>query len=132
MYTVEVQKTRGGIDPTTKEDTRPYRFGEFDILAVNMQPSTRNWGSFMFTLSEWLVARPEKLKLIAKFQPVAQKPDEFWTDRLDTCVGWFLAGERKRLFDIKAALREYASRKKGHKLANSKKTQARKQSRPKP
>lgn len=112
MYTVEVQKTRGGIDPATKEDTRPYRFGEFDILAVNMQPSVHDWTSFMFTVSEWLVARPENLNLVAKFQPVAQKPNEFWTDNLETCIGWFLAGDKKRLFDIETAIRDFTSRKK--------------------
>jgi hypothetical protein len=112
MYTVEVQKTRGGIDPATKEDTRPYHFGEFDILAVNMQPSTHEWASFMFTVSDWLVARPDDLGLVAKFQPVPQQPNEFWTDRLDTCIGWVLGGEKKRLFDIEAALRNFAERKK--------------------
>jgi hypothetical protein len=113
MYTVEVQKTRGGIDPATNEDTRPYRFGEFDILAVNMHPSTQDWNRFMFTLSEWLVARPKNLNLIAKFQPVAQKPNESWTDRLDTCIGWFLSGEAKRLFDIEAAMRNFTRKKRG-------------------
>jgi hypothetical protein len=112
MYTVEVQKTRGGIDPATNEDTRPYRFGEFDILAVNMQPSTQDWKQFKFTVSDWLVARPENLNLIAKFQPVPQEPNEFWTDNLQTCIGWFLAGEKKRLFDIEAAMQEFSSRKK--------------------
>lgn len=111
MYTVEVQKTRGGIDPTTRESTRPYHFGEFDILAVNMHPSTQNWSRFMFTVSNWLVARPEALDLIAKFQPVPQAPTEFWTDRLETCIGWFLSGEKKRLFDIEAAMRNFAQRK---------------------
>lgn len=112
MYTVEVQKTRGGVDPATKEDTRPYRFGEFDILAVNMQPSTQDWNRFMFTVSDWLVARPDDLTLIAKFQPVSQTPNEFWTDRLDTCITWFFDGKNKRLFDIEAAIRNYASGKK--------------------
>lgn len=112
MYTVEVQKTRGGIDPATNEDTRPYRFGEFDILAVNMQPSTQDWSRVMFTVSEWLVARPENMNLIAKFQPVPQQTTEFWTDNLETCIKWHLSGEKKRLFDIEAAIRNSAIRKK--------------------
>src|SRR5271157_4850351 len=46
LYVVEVQKTRSGkkrqSEPTRArssgdESTRPYRFGDFDILAVNMQ-----------------------------------------------------------------------------------------------
>ena len=28
--------------------TRPYRFGEFDILAVSMHPSTNDWNRFMY------------------------------------------------------------------------------------
>lgn len=40
MYVVETPRTRGGKDLTSGEDTRPYRYGEFDILAVSMHPST--------------------------------------------------------------------------------------------
>ena len=36
MYVVETQRTRGGVHPTTGADTRPYSFGEFDILAVSI------------------------------------------------------------------------------------------------
>lgn len=57
MYVAEVQKTRGGIDLQTGEDTRPYRFGEFDILAVNMHPSAGDWNTFLYTLSKWLLPR---------------------------------------------------------------------------
>jgi len=39
-YVVETQRTRGGKDLRTGENTRPYRFGEFDIIAVSMHPST--------------------------------------------------------------------------------------------
>src|SRR6267378_3589891 len=38
---VEVQKTRSGN--AGGEATRPYRFGDFDILAVNLHPSTGDW-----------------------------------------------------------------------------------------
>ncbi len=51
MYVVETQRTRGGIDPQTQRQTRPYRFGEFDILAVSMHPSTNDWSKFMYTVS---------------------------------------------------------------------------------
>jgi len=43
MFVVETQRTRGGRDPRTGQKTRPYRFGEFDILAVSLYPSTRRW-----------------------------------------------------------------------------------------
>ena len=54
LYVVEVQRTRTGkralknaigetLDEVLVEETRPYRHGEFDILAVNMHPSTKDW-----------------------------------------------------------------------------------------
>lgn len=42
MYVVETQRTRRGSNKTGGS-TRPYRFGEFDVLAVSMQPSTGRW-----------------------------------------------------------------------------------------
>lgn len=86
MYVVETQRTRGGI--LNGQDTRPYRFGEFDILAVSMHPSTGKWKDFMYIPSRWLVPRPENKSLIMKFQPVAMKPNQDWTDCLLTCIEW--------------------------------------------
>jgi len=100
MYVVEVQKTRGGIDLQTNEDTRPYRFGEFDILAVNMHPSTRDWNSFLFTLSNWLIPRSENDALIEIFQPIPRAPSAVWTDKIDVCLQWLAVGEQKRILDI--------------------------------
>lgn len=99
-YVVEVQKTRGGLDPQTNEDTRPYRFGEFDILAVNMHPSTKDWNSFFYTLSEWLLPRHPNAALIEIFQPVPPTPNEVWTESLATCLGWLIKGEKKKILDI--------------------------------
>jgi hypothetical protein len=103
QFTVEVQKTRGGTDPSTNESTRPYHFGEFDILAVSMHPSTHEWSRFMFTLGDWLVARRDDARLIEEFQPVPRTPTDCWTDRLSTCIEWFLRGEKRRIFDLEAA-----------------------------
>ena len=100
MYVAEVQKTRGGKNTTTGENTRPYRFGEFDILAVNMHPSTNDWHQFRFTVGNWLLPRHEDPALIAIFQPVARDPNEFWTDRLETCLAWLAAGEQKKILNI--------------------------------
>ncbi len=104
MYVVEVQKTRGGIDLQTNEDTRPYRFGEFDILAVNLHPSTRDWNRFLFTVSNWLIPRADNEALIEIFQPVASEPNSVWTDQLETCVQWLASGEEKRILEIAPAL----------------------------
>jgi hypothetical protein len=100
MYVVEVQKTRGGFDPQTNEDTRPYRFGEFDILAVNMHPSTRDWNKFLFTLGSWLIPRSPDTALIEIFQPVATTPSNVWTDKLEACLEWLTANQPKRILDI--------------------------------
>ena len=111
MYVVEVQKTRGGIDLQTGEATRPYRFSEFDILAVNMHPSTRDWTQFLFTFSNWLLPRSLNPALIEIFQPVPRLPNEFWTDKLDSCLQWLASGEQKRILDISPELLQRRIRK---------------------
>ena len=58
MYVVETQRTRGGKDTKTGEDTRPYRFGEFDILAVATEPSSQRWDTFMYTVANTVDSRP--------------------------------------------------------------------------
>ncbi len=101
MYVVETQRTRGGKHFRTGENTRPYRFGEFDIIAVSMHPSTNNWNTFRYTVADWLLPMPTNKKLLLKFQPVSIKPDEDWTDDLLTCVKWFRSGKRKTIGGIK-------------------------------
>ncbi len=93
---VETQRTRGGKD-STGADTRPYRFGEFDVLAVATEPSTRQWDSFMYTVADWLIPRSEDPGQLLKFQPVAILPDDDWTDDFETCVGWFRSGVKKTI-----------------------------------
>jgi hypothetical protein len=97
MYIVEVQKTRTGKDATTQEDTRPYRFGEFDILAVSIHPSTKDWTKFLFSVSNWLLPRAENNKLIQIMQPVPKQPNDCWTDNLATCIGWLAKKKKKRI-----------------------------------
>jgi hypothetical protein len=111
MYVVEVQKTRGGIDLQTNEDTRPYRFGEFDILAVNMHPSTKDWNKFLFTLSRWLIPRSPDTALIEIFQPIPRLANDLWTDSLETCLEWLEGGENKRIFNIDPKLLQRRSKK---------------------
>jgi len=96
MYVVEVQKTRSG--KKKGKATRPYQFGDFDILAVNLHPSTGDWKRFMFTIGSWLLPRDENPELIKIFQPVPACADDYWTDDLKTCIAWFLSGEEKKLY----------------------------------
>ena len=93
-WVTETQRTRGGKD-ASGGDTRPYRYGEFDILAVSMHPSTKDWSKFMYAIDAWLMPRPDKPNLLLKFQPVAKTPNDCWTDDFETCVSWFRAGEKK-------------------------------------
>lgn len=108
LFVVEVQKTRSG-EKTVKENlpgsgekltvsksvttsTRPYRFGDFDILAVNMHPSSGNWKSFRYALASSLLPRQKHPALIEIFQPVAARSSEAWTDDLATCLRWMEEG----------------------------------------
>ncbi|MFZ0742799.1 MAG: hypothetical protein WAM85_00240 [Terracidiphilus sp.] len=121
FYDVEVQKTRTGKKRQSKSgivesetpkvvpeltNTRPYPFGAFDILAVNMQPATKNWSEFRFTVAKWLLPRADSPSLIEIHQPVSLVPDDAWTNDLSTCLEWYLSGrQNKVLKDIKHSLR---------------------------
>lgn len=96
-YVVETQRTRGGKDPVTGEDTRPYRFGEFDILAVAMQPFTNDWNKFMYSVANWLLPRPNDETKLLKFQPVAIESNDDWTDDFEECVRWLRSGKERRI-----------------------------------
>ncbi|MCM3872114.1 MAG: hypothetical protein ND895_15635 [Pyrinomonadaceae bacterium] len=91
-YVVETQRTRGGTDVVTGLATRPYRFGEFDILAVSMHPSTNDWNTFMYTVGTWLRPRPASPELLEVFQPISRAVNEDWTDDLLTCIRWLRSG----------------------------------------
>ena len=86
LYVVEVQRTRGGLDKATGEATRPYRFGEFDVLAVSMEVSTHDWKSFMYAPADLLQPDPADKLIIRKFQAVPPRPSGIWTDNLQKCL----------------------------------------------
>ena len=102
FYVVETQKTRAG-NKKTGEKTRPYSFGEFDILAVSMEPATRDWSQFRFTVGNWLLPRLVTPTLMAVLQPVALVPDEDWTDSLPTAIEWWRSGAKKSISVERAA-----------------------------
>jgi hypothetical protein len=97
MYVVETQRTRRGSNKKTGGSTRPYRFGEFDLLAVALYPSTHEWNTFMYTVADWLLPGRIDSSEILKFQPVATTPDDDWTDNFHTAVGWLRSGLKKKL-----------------------------------
>ena len=57
FYVVEVQRTRSGNKDG--KNTRPYKYDEFDLLAVCMQPSTGDWTKFLFAPAEILLPKPK-------------------------------------------------------------------------
>jgi hypothetical protein len=95
MYLIEPQKTRKG--EVGGESTRLYRFGEFDILAASMQPSTNDWSSFTYTVGDWLLPDTRDETRLLKFQPIPMEPNDDWTDDFETCVSWLRSGLKKRI-----------------------------------
>jgi hypothetical protein len=95
VFVVETQKTRAGKRGDT--ETRPYRFGDFDILAVSLSPSTRNWDDFVFTVGDWLIPDPKDPGLIFKYQPVPPAPNAEWTSDLIECIAWHRSGIKKQI-----------------------------------
>jgi hypothetical protein len=88
---VEVQRTRTGT--RAGEQTRPYRFGQFDILAVCVEPSTGRWNSFRYIPERCLKPRTTDPSLIDILQPVSIQPDEIWTDDFETAVSRMRSGK---------------------------------------
>jgi hypothetical protein len=97
MFIVETQKTRGGKTKKEGTETRPYRFGEFDLLAVAMNPSTKTWDAFIYTVAAWLFPDPRDQALIFKYQPVASAPNVDWTNSFETAVQWLRSGAKKTI-----------------------------------
>jgi len=97
MFVVETQKTRAGKARGGGGSTRPYRFGEFDILAVSLYPASKRWDQFMFTLGDWLVPDPKDAAMILKYQPVAATPNDEWTESFETAAAWFRSRIKKTI-----------------------------------
>lgn len=95
-WVAEVQRTRAGEDKSG-ESTRPYRFGEFDILAVSLGASTGKWSNFIYAPSGWLLPDLDDPRLILKYQPVAAMSNADWTSDLKTAVSRFRSGEKRRI-----------------------------------
>jgi len=96
-FVVEVQRTRTGVDSVTGQPTRPYSFGQFDILAVSMQPSTNEWDNFMYTVGTWLRPRTNTPELIEVMQPIPLEANEDWTDDLGTAIEWVRSRTKKTI-----------------------------------
>ncbi len=89
LFVVETQRTRSGKGKEG-ELTRPYRFGEFDVLAVCMQPSTDDWACFRFACAGDLLPRQDDPRCLAVLQPVSLNPNGVWHRTLEDAIERFL------------------------------------------
>ena len=94
-YIVEIQKSRKGEKKGVS--TRPYRFGEFDLLAVSLGPAQGRWSAFMYTVERWLLPNPDDPTQLLTFQPVAPTDNSCWTSNFTTAVEWLRSDVNKRI-----------------------------------
>lgn len=94
-FIVELQKSRKGDKKGVS--TRPYRFGEFDLLAVSLGPSKGRWSAFMYTVERWLLPNPDEPTQLLTFQPVAPEDNDCWTSDFRKAVEWLRSGVVKRI-----------------------------------
>jgi hypothetical protein len=122
VFMTETQRSRTGTDGAANQ-TRPYRYGEFDMLAVSLQPSTGTWDSYMYTLGRWLL--PGKTAgEVATLQPVAKVAGEFWTPDFQIAARWFREADGGRRMRDQGAKR---ATEKSKKTTVSKNSAAKKQ-----
>ena len=95
VFVVETQRTRGGERGGQK--TRPYRFADFDLLAVSLSPATGDWTEFRYTVARWLIPDPVDGALICKYQPIPPAPNADWSNDLAECIAWFRSGPQKTI-----------------------------------
>lgn len=93
VYVVEVQRTRTGTKNGVR--TRPYRFGEFDVLAVSLGPMTKRWSDFVYTPENWLLPDQRDHNVIKTMQPIALSDRDVWTPDLEECIGWKTEGKSR-------------------------------------
>lgn len=94
-FVVELQKSRKG--ERNGELTRPYRFGEFDLVAVSLGPSRGRWGLFTYTVARWLLPDPTNAQHILLYQPVSPDDNDCWTSDFDRVVEWLRSGVERRI-----------------------------------
>ena len=96
FYVVEVQRTRGG-ETAEGTGTRPYRFGEFDLLAVSLGAAKGRWRDFIYTVANWLIPEPEDKTQILKYQPISPVSNNDWTTDFNEAVDWYRRAQAKTI-----------------------------------
>lgn len=85
VYVVETQRTRNGTLPDGSP-SRPYRFHEFDVLAVCLHASSGNWDDFIFCASRDLLARRSNPEMLEVIQPVYLDSPQIWSRNFEAIV----------------------------------------------
>lgn len=70
-FRVELQKTRGGIDPRTGEKTRLYRPDEFDIVAVCLFNQKHVW-EYVYSAAKDLAHHRKQVDRLEVMHPIPQ------------------------------------------------------------
>lgn len=78
---VELQKTRGGIDPRTGEKTRLYHPDEFDVVAVCLFNQKRVW-EYVYAPAKDLARHRKQPSRLEVMHPISQPPAPPWHDDL--------------------------------------------------
>lgn len=89
VYVVETQRTRNGQGDDGEGGTmatRPYRFGEFDILAVGLQPSSGSWTDFIYCPAHLLLPRADEPRWLKVMQPIYTDESRGWTRDFNTAA----------------------------------------------
>jgi hypothetical protein len=71
---------------------RGWSLADFDVLAVSLQPLTRRWSDFSYTLSGWLTPSRSNAVFVENLQPVSPDASGIWTNDLLTCLEWHWRG----------------------------------------
>lgn len=96
LFTVETQRTRSGKD-AKGDSTRPYKFGEFDILAVSIQPATDDWTQFRYAPQRWLLPDSKRPTCLKVLQPVSLTVNSDWTGDFAECLDRLRTGGDRRI-----------------------------------
>jgi hypothetical protein len=80
-FAVELQKTRGGIDPRTGEKTRLYRPDEFDVVAVCLFNQKRVW-EYVYAAAKELARHRKQPERLEVMHPICQPTTPPWHDNL--------------------------------------------------
>ena len=76
-FKVELQKTRGGVDPKTGEKTRLYRPEEFDVVAVCLFNQTGAW-AFLYARANDLARHRKRSDRLEVMHPIPRRPSPPW------------------------------------------------------